>query len=293
MSWKSVRIGVVIAVVVTAMSSVLTGQQRGERPWVVYRGGDGPGQGKNIVFLTGDEEYRSEESMPMLAKILAVRHGFRCTVLFAINKDSGEIDPLTVDNVPGLRALERADLMVMFFRFRELPDDQMKYIMDYTNSGKPIIALRTSTHPFNYTKRKDSPYAKWTWRNKAPGFEGGYGRQVLRRDLDQPLRRPQQREHARLRRRGHGGPSDRPGRREDVGSFGRLRPDDPARRLQAAGHGPGSVRHEARRPAQRRRRSRSRSPGPRATPARRATPHASSRPRWATAATSRTRTSGV
>jgi hypothetical protein len=179
MSWKSVRIGVVIAVVVTAMSSVLTGQQRGERPWVVYRGGDGPGQGKNIVFLTGDEEYRSEESMPMLAKILAVGHGFRCTVLFAINKDSGEIDPLTVDNVPGLRTLERADLVVMFFRFRELPDDQMQYIMDYTNSGKPIIALRTSTHPFNYTKRTDSPYAKWTWRSKAPGFEGGYGRQVF------------------------------------------------------------------------------------------------------------------
>ena len=117
--------------------------------------------------------------MPMLAKILATHHGFRCTVLWAINKDSGEIDPLTLDNIPGLRNLERADLMVLFTRFRELPDEQMKYIMDYTNSGKPIIALRTATHPFNYAKRKDSPYAKWTWQNKEKGFEGGYGRQVL------------------------------------------------------------------------------------------------------------------
>jgi hypothetical protein len=117
--------------------------------------------------------------MPMLAKILATHHGFRCTVLFAINKDTGEIDPITVDNIPGLEALERADLMVLFTRFRELPDDQMKRIMDYTNSGRPIIALRTATHPFNYSKRKDSPYAKWSWQNKEKGFEGGYGRQVL------------------------------------------------------------------------------------------------------------------
>jgi hypothetical protein len=65
----------------------------------------------------------------------------------------------------------------MFLRWRELPDDQMKAIMDYTNSGKPIIALRTSTHPFNYKVRKDSPYAKWTYNSKDP--KGGYGRQVF------------------------------------------------------------------------------------------------------------------
>ncbi|MEN6334747.1 MAG: ThuA domain-containing protein [Phycisphaerales bacterium] len=185
MKWTSAKIGVLMISAVMSMSSLLMGQDRENRPWVVYRGGEGPGQGKNIVFVTGDEEYRSEESMPMLAKILATRHGFRCTVLFAINKDSGEIDSLTLDNIPGLRTLERADLMVLFTRFRELPDEQMKYIMDYTNSGKPIIALRTATHPFFYQKNKENPYAKWSWNNPGagtgaePAFKGGYGRQVL------------------------------------------------------------------------------------------------------------------
>ena len=146
-------------------------------PWVVFEGKEGPGKSKHIVFLVGDEEYRSEDSMPQLAKILAVHHGFKCTVLFAINKETGEIDPKTLDNIPGLRALEKADMMVMFLRFRELPDEQMKYIIDYTNSGKPIMGLRTSTHAFNYTKRKDSPYAKYSFRNKE--FDGGYGRQVF------------------------------------------------------------------------------------------------------------------
>lgn len=147
------------------------------KPWVVMEGRDGPGKGKHIVFVVGDEEYRSEDSMPQLAKILAVHHGFKCTVLFAINKDTGEIDPKTLDNIPGLEALKTADMMVMFLRFRELPDAQMKYIIDYTNSGKPIMGLRTSTHAFNYKKRKDSPYAKYSFNNKE--FDGGYGRQVF------------------------------------------------------------------------------------------------------------------
>lgn len=146
---------------------------------VTFEGTEGPGKGKHIVFVTGDEEYRSEEGMPQLAKILAVHHGFRCTVLFSINKETGEIDPTTLDNIPGLEALESADLLVLFTRFRELPDGDMKRIIDYTNSGRPIIALRTATHPFNYIVNKESPYAKYTWNNTDPAFEGGYGRQVL------------------------------------------------------------------------------------------------------------------
>jgi type 1 glutamine amidotransferase len=146
-------------------------------PWVVLEGKEGPGQGKHIVFLIGDEEYRSEDSMPQLARILAVHHGFKCTVLFAVNKETGEIDPQTLDNIPGLEALETADLVVIFLRFRELPDDQMKRIIDYTNSGKPIVGLRTSTHAFNYVKHKDSPYAKYSFNSKE--FDGGYGRQVF------------------------------------------------------------------------------------------------------------------
>lgn len=150
-----------------------------ENPWVVMEGREGPGRGKHIVFVTGDEEYRSEESMPQLAKILAKHHGFKCTVLFAIHPQTGEIDPMVLDNIPGLEALKTADLMVMFLRFRELPDEQMKHIIDYTNSGKPIMALRTATHPFFYRKNLQSPYAKWTWNNQDPDFRGGYGRQVL------------------------------------------------------------------------------------------------------------------
>jgi hypothetical protein len=173
---RNAALGLLTGLLMTAVSAPA---RSAETPWVVYEGAAGPGQGRHIVFVTGDEEYRSEESMPMLAKILAVHHGFKCTVLFAINKETGQIDPLTLDNIPGLEALDKADLMVLFTRFRELPDEQMKHIIDYTNSGKPIVALRTATHAFAYKKHKDSPYAKWSFDNQDPQFKGGYGRQVL------------------------------------------------------------------------------------------------------------------
>ncbi|MBN2326010.1 MAG: ThuA domain-containing protein [Candidatus Omnitrophica bacterium] len=148
-----------------------------DHPWVVYEGNDGPGQGKHIVFVTGDEEYRSEESMPQLAKILAYRHGFKCTVLFAIDPGSGVINPNQNDNIPGLEALNSADLMVIFTRFRDLPDDQMELILDYIHSGKPIMGLRTATHAFRF--QKHTKYAKYSFNNQDEDFRGGFGRQVL------------------------------------------------------------------------------------------------------------------
>ncbi len=143
----------------------------------VYEGKQGPGKGKHIVFVTGDEEYRSEEVGPMLAKILAERHGFKCTVLFALNPADGTLDPLNQTNLVGLKALEKADMMVLFTRFRELPDDQMKYFVDFVNAGKAILGIRTATHAFQINRNKQSPYAKYDFRNKE--WPGGFGQQVL------------------------------------------------------------------------------------------------------------------
>ena len=164
-------------VIVVAAVCLCGRRAKADDPWMVCDGFEGAGKGKHIVFVTGDEEYRCEDSMPQMAKILAVHHGFKCTTLFAINRDTGEIDPETLDNIPGLEALDTADLMVLFIRFRELPDEQMRHIIDYTNSGKPILGLRTATHAFRYVKRPESPYAKYSFQDRE--FKGGYGRQVL------------------------------------------------------------------------------------------------------------------
>lgn len=149
--------------------------------WVAYSGKEGPGKGKNIVLISGDEEYRSEEALPQLARILAQRHGFNCTVLFAQNPDStGLIDPNYVYNIPGLQALEKADLMILFTRFRSLPDEQMLHFQKYLMNGKPIIGIRTATHAFEI-KDSTSQFRHWSnsFNDEQSAWNGGFGRLVL------------------------------------------------------------------------------------------------------------------
>ncbi|MCH8047916.1 MAG: ThuA domain-containing protein [Planctomycetes bacterium] len=145
--------------------------------WVVYEGKEGPGKGKHIVLIAGDEEYRSEEAMPQLGKILAVHHGFKCTVLFSQNPKTGEIDPNNQRNIPGLEALKTADLMMVNLRFRNLPDEQMKHIVDYVEGGGPVIGMRTATHAFSI--RGESKYKKYSNGYGGADYRGGFGRQVL------------------------------------------------------------------------------------------------------------------
>jgi hypothetical protein len=143
--------------------------------WLTLRGDSGPGKNKRIVLVGGDEEYRSEEALPQLAKILAHRHGFHCTVLFAIDPKDGTINPNEGGNIPGLEALDSADLTIIFLRYRHLPDDQMKHVADYVASGRPIIGLRTATHAFN--NKEGTTYARFGVGSKE--WDGGFGRHIL------------------------------------------------------------------------------------------------------------------
>jgi len=130
-------------------------------------GKEGPGKGKKIVLIAGDEEYRSEEAMPMLGKILSQHHGFDCTVLFSIDPDTGIINPNNQNNIPGLEALDSADLMIISTRFRQLPDDQLAHIGKFLNAGKPVIGLRTATHAFTGKAK----FENLSW--------GKFGREIL------------------------------------------------------------------------------------------------------------------
>ncbi len=143
---------------------------------VVYEGTSGIGQGKHIVFLAGDHEYRSEETLPALARILAKHHGFKCTVLFSVDPKSGDILPGS-SHMPGTEALKSADLMVIFLRFQDFPKEQMQPIVDYLDRAGPVVGLRTSTHAFKIPK--NSEFARFTYNNPEKDMPGGFGRQIL------------------------------------------------------------------------------------------------------------------
>ncbi|WP_417377027.1 ThuA domain-containing protein [Gimesia maris] len=113
----------------------------------------------HIVFVTGDDEYRSEESMPMLAQILKRDYGFDVTVCYSLD-ENGNIAPGNQKSISGLEALADADLMVLFTRFRDLPPDQFQHFLKYVQSGKPVVGFRTATHAFLFRDPK-SPYKEW------------------------------------------------------------------------------------------------------------------------------------
>lgn len=148
--------------------------------WLTYPGGDGPGKGKHVVLIAADQEYRSEQSMPMMAKILSTHHGFDCAVLFGVN-DKGEVDPtmpvypekgkeseFQSHHIPGLEHLASADLVIFFTRLLTLPKAENEHIVKYVDSGKPFIALRTANHGF----RGPLPY-------KINGKQVNWGTDVL------------------------------------------------------------------------------------------------------------------
>ena len=142
---------------------------------IVYEGEAGPGLGKHIVFLASDHEYRAEETCPALARILAKHYGFKCTVVFGVDKD-GFIEAGS-SRVSGLAALEKADLFFIVARFLNPPDEEMAHIEAYLERGGPVVGLRTSSHAFQIPAK--SKYAKYDYRSKVEGYEDGFGHQVL------------------------------------------------------------------------------------------------------------------
>ena len=121
-----------------------------------------------VVFVLGDHEYSGEVTMPIIAKELEKNYGIRTKVLTAFPDQNSE------ENIPGLEILEKADLVVFFLRWRRLPAEQIKYIENYLESGKPVMGLRTSTHAFNYPEGHE--LEKWNAFgelafNSPPGWE--------------------------------------------------------------------------------------------------------------------------
>lgn len=141
---------------------------------LTYEGTSGPGLGKHIVFIANDHEYRSEETCPALARILAKHHGFKCTVLFGID-ENGFIQAGSAP-IPGLEVLKDADLLVFFTRFMNLPDEQADLLVDYFERGGPVVGIRTSTHCFN---KQEGKWAKLNYTYEGDDYLGGLGEQIF------------------------------------------------------------------------------------------------------------------
>jgi hypothetical protein len=152
----------------------------GPKQWLTFEGSNGPGKGMHVVLIAGDEEYRSEEAMPQLAKILSTHHGFNCTVVFSQDPAKpGIVDPNHQTNIPNMEALYDADLMIIGTRFRSLTDDQMKAVEDYLLAGKPVVGMRTATHAFKVDAGSRYDYFSFDYKGDKAEWRNGFGELVL------------------------------------------------------------------------------------------------------------------
>lgn len=159
-------------IMITIAAAALTVSSIAET--LVYEGKAGIGKGKHIVFIANDHEYRSEETCPALAKILAKHHGFRCTVIFGLDEE-GAIKG-GGGNMPGLEALKDADLLFFYSRFMNLPDEQVDLLVNYFERGGPVVGVRTSTHCFNGQTGK---WSKLNFNYEGEDYYGGLGEQIF------------------------------------------------------------------------------------------------------------------
>jgi type 1 glutamine amidotransferase len=106
------------------------------------------GDRPKIVFISGEYEYHSKETLPPFAKDLESRFDVETTFLARPDDEKKQ-------TIPGLDTLKDADLVVLFVRRMTLPEEELTQIKKYLEAGKPLVALRTSSHAFENWKEFD------------------------------------------------------------------------------------------------------------------------------------------
>jgi type 1 glutamine amidotransferase len=110
---------------------------------------------KHVVFVIGEREYKTNETLPPFAKEeLTEKLGWKCTFRFADPKDRNQIS--------GLEVLKSADLLVLSVRRRAFPADQFKHIRTYLEAGKPLVGIRTASHAFDTKGNAPAGHTEWT-----------------------------------------------------------------------------------------------------------------------------------
>lgn len=121
---------------------------------------------RHVTVLAGEPEYDSQDSMRAVAARFAdqldVTVDYRTPSILADEPDFRE------SSFGDLSGLEDTDLLVVYTRFRRLPEVEMRALADYLETERGVLGLRTSSHAFHFAE--DSPWFDWN---------DGFGRDVL------------------------------------------------------------------------------------------------------------------
>jgi type 1 glutamine amidotransferase len=108
-----------------------------------------------VVFLVGDNEYKTAETVPRWARAELEPRGVRCEFLLD--------DPAKPLDFPLLAKLD-ADALFVSLRRRGVPAAQLAGIRAFVESGRPVLGIRTASHAFD---PKNPAAGEGTW----PAFD--------------------------------------------------------------------------------------------------------------------------
>jgi type 1 glutamine amidotransferase len=124
-------------------------------------------QAPHVVFMIGEDEYQTWDTLPEFARKELEPRGHRVTIVHA--------DPADKNHFPGLvDALRSADLLVLSVRRRTPRAEQLDAVRAYLGAGKPLVGIRTASHAFAL-RGSNRPAAAplTTWQEFDPEVLGG------------------------------------------------------------------------------------------------------------------------
>lgn len=116
-----------------------------------------------VLFLIGEYEYDTRETLPAFAEQELVPLGYDCQFVHAASDD--RTSPQRHDFPGLLAALDEADVLVLSVRRRFLKPRELERLQSWIRSGKPVVAIRTASHAFDARNPEDVPRDRAAWQD--------------------------------------------------------------------------------------------------------------------------------
>jgi len=113
----------------------------------------------HVAMLIAEKEYDARKSLPAFAAKYLTEGGH-----FAFNV----IEQSDGDTIDAIRQIQDADLLWLYVRRRHMPAYQLEYIRQHIAAGKPVFAMRTSSHAFETWKEFDAEILGGNYHNHHP-----------------------------------------------------------------------------------------------------------------------------
>lgn len=157
----------------------------------------------HVVMVVSEEEYETNRTLPeFAAKYLGKE--FRVSFVFGgadatDNRDKNPVVPddvqkrsrefvtdkalltsllaqpnsWTKNDIPGIEVLAQADVALISTRRRLLTAEQLQHVRKFVASGKPLVGIRTASHPF-HLRDANAPEGRADWKTFDADVWGGH-----------------------------------------------------------------------------------------------------------------------